>query len=92
MAQQHKSLRRKSIRHKSLRHKNRTTLKRGGGKGTTSQFVKAEKTSKGMLQTGFEDRRKDSGYAFGEDELNRMTEQSRMTEQRRQKQAIKSRL
>ena len=40
MAQQRKSLRRKS-----LRHKNRTTLKRGGGKGTKSKSVKAAKTS-----------------------------------------------
>jgi hypothetical protein len=38
MAQQ-----RKSIRRKSLRHKNRTTLKRGGGKGTTSNSKKAKK-------------------------------------------------
>jgi hypothetical protein len=82
MAQQHKSLRRKSIRHKSIRHKNRTTLKRGGGKGTTSKSVKAEKTSQGMLQTDFENRRKGDGYEFGDNELIRMKKRSK------QKQAI----
>lgn len=77
MAQQRKSLRHKSLRHKSLRHKNRTTLKRGGGKVTTSKPVKAEKTSQGMLQTDFENRRKGSDYEFGDDKLIIMKKQSK---------------
>ena len=87
MAYRCKSIRRKSIRHKSirrksLRHKNRTTLKRGGlkrggVKDTTSKDVKSEKTSKGMLQTDFENRRKGSDYVFGDDELIRMKKQSK---------------
>ena len=80
MAQQHKSLRRKSIRHKSIRHKNRTTLKRGGVKGTKSVPKKAQKTLTKMLETGFKNRRKDSDYEFGENELIRMTEQHKQTE------------
>jgi serine/threonine protein kinase len=92
MAHRCKSIRRKSIRHKSirrksLRHKNRTTLKRGGlkrggVKDTKSKSVKAEKTSKGMLQPDFENRRKGSYYEFGEVELIRMKKRSK------QKQAI----
>ena len=82
MAHWCKSIRHKSIRHKSIRHKNRTTLKRGGVKDTTSKSVKAEKTSQGMLQTDFENRRKGSDYEFGDDKLIIIKKQSK------QKQAI----
>ena len=82
MTQQCKSIRRKSIRHKNQTTLKRGGLKRGGVKDTKSKSVKAEKTSKGMLQTDFENRRKGSDYEFGEDESIRMKKQSK------QKQAI----